>query len=62
LYSSLNVHDRFPELNGVNLDFICVLLMTHDLKINIQKCTIASFFEWDKLDCAIGRSCQALGN
>ncbi|KAG0700894.1 hypothetical protein DFH29DRAFT_982906 [Suillus ampliporus] len=26
LYSSLNVHDKFPELNRVNLDFVHVLL------------------------------------
>ncbi|KAG1848708.1 hypothetical protein DFJ58DRAFT_842820 [Suillus subalutaceus] len=61
LYSSLNVHDRFPELNGVSLNFVCVLLMTHDLKINIRKRAIASFFEWDKLDRAVGGSHQALG-
>jgi hypothetical protein len=62
LYSSLNVHDRFPELNGVSLDFVRVLLMTRDLKINIRKRAIASFFEWDKLDRAVGGSHQALGN
>ncbi|KAG1887308.1 hypothetical protein F4604DRAFT_1917113 [Suillus subluteus] len=36
LYASLNVHDRFPELEG-------------------------SFFEWDKLDRAVGGANQALG-
>ncbi|KAG2065287.1 hypothetical protein BDR04DRAFT_1161615 [Suillus decipiens] len=29
--------------------------------INIHKCAIASFFEWDKLDQAIGSAQQALG-
>ncbi|KAG1770194.1 hypothetical protein EDD22DRAFT_977211 [Suillus occidentalis] len=61
LYSSLNVHDRFPELNGVNLDFVRVLLIARDLKMNIRKCAIASFFEWDKLDRAVGGSQQTLG-
>lgn len=62
LYSSLNVQDRFPELDGVNLNFVQVLLMARDLKINIRKRAIASFFEWDKLDRAVGGSHQALGN
>ncbi|KAG1864624.1 hypothetical protein C8R48DRAFT_601821 [Suillus tomentosus] len=61
LYSSLNVHDRFPELDGVNLDFVRVLLMARDLKMNIRKRAIASFFEWDKLDRAVGGSQQTLG-
>ncbi|KAG2046020.1 hypothetical protein BDR06DRAFT_985702 [Suillus hirtellus] len=61
LYSSLNVHDRFPELQGVDLDFVRTLLMACDLKINIQKRAIGSFFEWDKLDCAVGGANQALG-
>ncbi|KAG0696677.1 hypothetical protein DFH29DRAFT_765279, partial [Suillus ampliporus] len=54
LYSSLNVHQRFPELQGVNLDFVCTLLMAWDLKMNVHKCAIDSFFEWDKLDRAVG--------
>ncbi|KAG2056567.1 hypothetical protein BDR06DRAFT_981299 [Suillus hirtellus] len=61
LYSSLNVHDRFPELQGVNLDFIRTLLMAWDLKMNVHKHAIASFFEWDKLDRAVGGAQQALG-
>jgi hypothetical protein len=50
LFSWLNIQDRFPELDGVNLDFVRVLLMARDLKMNIRKRAIASFFEWDKLD------------
>ncbi|KAG1718271.1 uncharacterized protein EDB91DRAFT_1258702 [Suillus paluster] len=60
LYASLNIHDRFPELQGVNLDFVRTLLMARDLKINIHKCAIGSFFEWDKLDRAVGGAQQAL--
>jgi hypothetical protein len=61
LYSSLNVHDSFPELNGLSLDFVRTLFMARDLKINIRKRAIGSFFEWDKLDQAAGGREQALG-
>ncbi|KAG1888274.1 hypothetical protein F4604DRAFT_1877402 [Suillus subluteus] len=61
LYSSLNVHDIFPELQGVDLNFVRTLLMARDLKINIRKQAIGSFFEWDKLDRAVGGANQALG-
>ncbi|KAG2121677.1 hypothetical protein BD769DRAFT_1629375 [Suillus cothurnatus] len=60
LYLSLNVHDRFPELQDVDLDFVQTLLMARDLKINIWKRAIGSFFEWDKLDRAVGGANQAL--
>ena len=52
LYASLNVSDTFPELDGLSLDFVQVLLMTHDLKINIRKRAITNFLEFDKLDRA----------
>ncbi|KAG1787714.1 hypothetical protein EV424DRAFT_1476683 [Suillus variegatus] len=61
LYASLNVQDRFPELDGLNLEFVRTLLLAHDLKMNIRKRAIGSFFEWDKLDHAVGGSQQALG-
>ncbi|KAG6839934.1 hypothetical protein C0991_010226 [Blastosporella zonata] len=54
LYSSLNVHDSFPELANIDLDFVRVLLTARDLKINIRKRAIGSFLEWDKLDQAVG--------
>ena len=61
LYSSLNVHDHFPELTNVSLDFVRTLLMAHDLKINICKRAVGSFFEWDKLDCAVSGKDKPLG-
>lgn len=61
LYSSLNVHDQFPELSHVSLDFVQTLLMACNLKINIQKRAVSSFFEWDRLDCAIGGKDKPLG-
>ncbi|KAG1802437.1 hypothetical protein EV424DRAFT_1351735 [Suillus variegatus] len=53
LYASLNIHDQFPELEGINLDFVQLLLMACDLKMNIRKWAITSFFGWDKLDRAV---------
>ena len=50
LYASLNVQTKFPELEGIGLDFVQILLLVCDLKINIRKWAIGSFFEWDKLD------------
>jgi hypothetical protein len=61
LYASLNVHDSFPELRGINLEFARTLLMARDLKINIRKRAIGSFFEWDKLDRAVGGRDETLG-
>ncbi|KAH7903392.1 hypothetical protein BJ138DRAFT_1020714, partial [Hygrophoropsis aurantiaca] len=61
LYSSLDVQDKFPELQGIDLEFVRRLLMARDLKINIRKRAIGSFFEWDKLDQAVGGQHQALG-
>ena len=61
LYASLNVQNRFPELHGVNLEFVRTLLLARDLKINIRKRAIGSFFEWDKLDRAVGGKQKALG-
>jgi hypothetical protein len=61
LYASLNVHDSFPELENINLDFVQTLLMARDLKINIRKRAIGSFFEWEKLDQAVGGREEALG-
>ena len=62
LYASLNVQTKFPELEGINLDFVRTLLLARDLKINIRKRAIGSFFEWDKLDRAVGGAQKALGN
>ncbi|KII84489.1 hypothetical protein PLICRDRAFT_117716 [Plicaturopsis crispa FD-325 SS-3] len=61
LYASLNIHTSFPELEHVDLEFVRILLMARDLKINIRKRAIGSFFEWDKLDQAVGGAQQPLG-
>ena len=61
LYASLNVQDQFPQLEGVPLEFVHTLLMARDLKVNICKRAIGSFFEWDKLDRAVGGKDKTLG-
>jgi hypothetical protein len=61
LYTSLNVHDSFPELQGMSLDFVRTLFLARDIKINIRKRAIASFFEWDKLDSAVGGKANPIG-
>ena len=61
LYISLNVFNEFPDLKGINLDFIHTLFMARDLKINIRKRAVGSFFEWDRLDQAVGGRNQTLG-
>ena len=61
LYASLNVQEAFPELADVDLKFVRTLFMARDLKINIRKHAIGSFFEWDKLDQATKGRHQPLG-
>ena len=61
LYVSLNVADAFPEVKGLPLEFMRVLLMARDLKINIRKRAIGTFFEWERLDQAAGGRDQPLG-
>lgn len=61
LYASLNVHKSFPELQGLDLKFVHTLLMARDLKINICKRAIRSFFKWDRLNQAAGSHDQVTG-
>lgn len=61
LYTSLNVTDVFPEIEGLPLEFVRTLLLARDLKINIRKRAIGSFLEWEKLNQAAGGRDQPLG-
>jgi len=61
LYASLHVSDGFPEIQGMSLDFVRTLFLAHDIKTNIRKRAIASFFEWEKLDQAVGGKQNPLG-
>ncbi|EDQ99767.1 uncharacterized protein LACBIDRAFT_315251 [Laccaria bicolor S238N-H82] len=61
-YASLNIQDSFPELEDIDLDFVKLLVLARDLKINIRKRAIGSFFEWDLLDQATGGRQHAIGS
>ncbi|KAJ7091547.1 hypothetical protein B0H15DRAFT_778059, partial [Mycena belliarum] len=61
LYTSLNIQETFPELRGLPLEFTQTLLVMRDLKINIRKRAIGSFFEWETLDRAVSGRREALG-
>lgn len=61
LYASLNIHEAFPELQDLPLDFVRTLLLMRDLKINIRKRAEGSFSEWDNLDRAVGGRRESLG-
>lgn len=61
LYASLNIEDNFPELQKFDLTFVRVLLLARDLKILIRKKALGSFFEWSRIDQAVGGKDQALG-
>ncbi|KAJ8474908.1 hypothetical protein ONZ45_g15793 [Pleurotus djamor] len=61
IYNTLSVSDRYPELQHCSFDFVRTLLVLHDLKIHIRKRAVGSFFEWDRLDQAVGGRNQALG-
>ncbi|PPR07291.1 hypothetical protein CVT24_007353 [Panaeolus cyanescens] len=61
LYASLKIHHAYPQLKGLDADFTRTLLLAHDLKIDIRQRAVQSFFEWEKLDYAVGGKGQALG-
>ncbi|KAK7062073.1 hypothetical protein R3P38DRAFT_2494733 [Favolaschia claudopus] len=61
LYGSLNIHDTYPELRGLPLEFTQTLLLMRDLKINIRKRATGSFMEWETLDRAVSGRREPLG-
>ena len=61
LYASLNVTDSFPALRGLPFDVVHKLLLARDLKINIRKRAIGSFFENERLEQASGGRNISLG-
>ena len=62
LYELLNIEESFPERQDINLNFVRLLVLVHNLRINIQEQAIGSFFEWDRLDQAVGGHNQAIGS
>ncbi|KAJ7463706.1 hypothetical protein FB451DRAFT_1139435 [Mycena latifolia] len=61
LYASLNISQSFPELQNLPLEFVRTLVVMRDLKINIRKRAIGSFYEWETLDRVVGGRREALG-
>ncbi|KAJ7917138.1 hypothetical protein B0H13DRAFT_1608630 [Mycena leptocephala] len=61
LYASLNISNSFPDLADLPRAFAHILLIVHDLKIVIRKRAIASFQEWEELDCAVAGRREPLG-
>ncbi|KAL0567055.1 hypothetical protein V5O48_014942 [Marasmius crinis-equi] len=61
LYTSLNLDDRFPELCDVPLDYLHTLMLARDTKVVIRKKVIGTFFEWDRVDSAVGGAHEAIG-
>ncbi|KAK1223061.1 hypothetical protein PQX77_014060 [Marasmius sp. AFHP31] len=60
LYTSLNIDHQFPELKDIPLEFLHNLLLARDLKLTIRKKAIGTFYEWDRVDGAIGGVNEAL--
>ncbi|KAF8166444.1 hypothetical protein K438DRAFT_1616889 [Mycena galopus ATCC 62051] len=61
LYASLNISTTFPELKGLPLDFVRTLLIMRNLKINIRRIAVGSFYEWETLNRAVAGQREALG-
>ncbi|KAL0569425.1 hypothetical protein V5O48_012542 [Marasmius crinis-equi] len=61
LYTSLNIDNQYPELTNIPLEYLHALILARDLKIAIRKKAVGSFFEWDRLDSAVGGTHEALG-
>ncbi|KAF7301143.1 hypothetical protein MIND_00678700 [Mycena indigotica] len=61
LYSSLNIHNIYPALEGVPPELARLLVTMRDLKINIRKRAIGSFQEWETLDQAVSGRREPLG-
>ncbi|KAK1231142.1 hypothetical protein PQX77_005748 [Marasmius sp. AFHP31] len=61
LYTSLNIDHQFPELKDIPLEYLHTLLLARDLKLTIRKKAIGTFYEWDRVDGAVGGVNEALG-
>ncbi|EED83625.1 predicted protein [Postia placenta Mad-698-R] len=55
------VLENASDFGNISLEFVRLLLMARDLKINIRKRAVGSFFEWDRLDQAVGGRHNPLG-
>jgi hypothetical protein len=61
LYTSLKIPGDFENGQGIGREYLQTLLLARDLKVNIRQRAIASFFELDKLNQAIGGKQNPIG-
>ncbi len=61
LFGSLRIPETYPSLDGVNLSLSRLFCRARDLKSNIRKRANESFFEYDRLDQAVGGKANPLG-
>jgi hypothetical protein len=61
LYGTLNVSNKFPDIKGASIEFLQTLFLARDLKVDIRKRVVGSFYEWDRLDQAVGGKANPLG-
>ncbi|EAU87769.2 hypothetical protein CC1G_11047 [Coprinopsis cinerea okayama7 len=54
IYGALDLPVNIPELEGVSYEYLRQLILLRDVKDNIRKRAIGSFFEIDRLDQAVG--------
>lgn len=62
LYRALNVVAAFPELKGVTFEFVHVLLLARELKMNVRSRVVGRFFEMSRLDQAVAGKDVPLGS
>jgi hypothetical protein len=61
LYSSLNIHEGIPELRGLPLAFVTLLMTMRNLKMEIRRRAINSFKELATLRRAVAGQREANG-
>lgn len=61
LYASLNVGDSFPAIADFGFDFVKTLVMAYDAKCAARAKVTGRFFEWERLDQAVGGAGTPLG-
>lgn len=61
LYASLHIGDRFPSIADYGMEFVKTLVLAHDAKCAARAKITGRFFEWERLDRAVGGIGPSLG-
>ncbi|KAL0572368.1 hypothetical protein V5O48_009603 [Marasmius crinis-equi] len=61
LYTSLDLPQDYPELQDIPLEYLHTLILARDIKFTIRSKAIHSFFEYDRIDGAIGGAHGSIG-